>query len=189
MPRRILRALDRFRAAPDTLLGPVDGHGTGELVCIVRRCMYGAVEVVGARCHPEGVKAIAGTRPRDEAEPWRERIVKVRLVREPTNPDDPNAIAVFSDAGNLVGHVRRSSARRMAPAIDSFLRSLAAKREFRGCALDLCCTAFVSAEWVDLASLDRGEDGQEPSVLDVTLLVDDGDLGFKISGRDIAVLW
>src|SRR5271169_4425078 len=107
MPRRILRPLDRFRVAPDTLPRPVDGHGTGELVCILRRCMYGAVEVVDARCHPEGVKAIAGTRPRDEAEPWRERIVKVRLVREPTNPDDPNAIAVFSDVGNLVGHVRR----------------------------------------------------------------------------------
>jgi hypothetical protein len=189
MPRRILRALDRFRVAPDTLLGPVDGAGTGELVCILRRCMYGTVEVVGARCHPEGVKAIAGARPRDEAEPWRERMVKVRLVREPTNPDDPDAIAVFADAGNLVGHVRRSSARRMAPAIDTFLRSLAAKREFRGCALDLYCTAMVSAEWVDLADVDRGEDEQEPSVLDVILLVDDGDLGFKISGRDIAVHW
>ena len=84
MPRRILHALDRFRVAPDTVLGPVDGHGTGELLCILRRCMYGAVEVVDARCHPEGVKAIAGTRPRNEAERWRERIVKVRLVREPT---------------------------------------------------------------------------------------------------------
>ena len=77
----------------------------------------------------------------------------------------------------------------MAPAIDSFLHSLAGKREFRGSALDLYCTAIVSAEWTGLANLDEGEDEQQPSVLDVTLLVDDGDLGFTISGRDIVVHW
>ena len=48
----------------------------------------------------------------------------------------------------------------MAPAIDSFLHSLAAKREFRGSALDLYCTAIVSAEWTGLANLDEGEDEQ-----------------------------
>jgi hypothetical protein len=188
MPRRILHVLDRFRA-PEAPPRVVDGHGTGDLACIVRRCMYGAVEVVDIGSYHEGLKEIAGPRPRDDNELWREKMVKVRLVREPANPDDPNAIAVFTDAGIVIGHVRRSSARRMAPAIDTFLRSVAAKREFKGCAVDVYCTAFVSAEWIDLTNLDDSEDEHKPSWLDVTLLVDDGDLGFKISGRDIAVRW
>ncbi|MGP8241345.1 MAG: HIRAN domain-containing protein [Solirubrobacteraceae bacterium] len=151
--------------------------------------MYGNVEVRGTHRYPEGRKSIAGPRPRDERELWREKIVKVRLVLEPDNPDDPNAIAVLTDAGILVGHVRRSSARRMAPVIDTLLRSIAAKREFRGCTVDVSCAAWVSAEWKDLEDLNEDDDTHEPSWLGVTLLLDDVDLDCKISGREIAVHW
>jgi hypothetical protein len=151
--------------------------------------MYGDVEVLDTHRYPEGRKSIAGPRPRDENELWREKIVKVRLVLEPDNPDDPNAIAVLTDGGVMVGHVGRPSARRMAPVIDTVLRSIAAKREFRRCAVDVYCTAFVSADWNDFEDLDEAGDKHEPSLLEVTLLLDDVDLGCKISGRGIAVPW
>jgi hypothetical protein len=187
MHGRITRMFSRKHVDPTNLPRLIDGHGSGELICVLRRCMYGDVEVVGARRHPDAVRSMAELRPRDEDEPWSEKIVRVRLVREPDDPDDPNAIAVFTDAGILAGHVHRSSGRRMAPAIDTALRNIAAKREFKGCAVDVYCTAFVSAEWIDLEDLD--EDEHEPSVLDVTLLLDEVDLGCKISGPDIAVHW
>jgi hypothetical protein len=185
----IMRVFRRKRVDPSTLPRAADGHGTGELICLLSRCMYGDVEVLDTHRYPEGRKSIAGPRPRDENELWREKIVKVRLVLEPDNPDDPNAIAVLTDAGILVGHVHHSSARRMAPRIDTVLRSIAAKREFKGCAIDVHCTAFASAAWNGLEDLDEDEDKHEPSLLEVTLLLDDIDLGYKISGRDLAVPW
>jgi hypothetical protein len=47
----------------------------------------------------------------------------------------------------------------------------------------------VSADWNDFEDLDEAGDKHEPSLLEVTLLLDDVDLGCKISGRGIAVPW
>lgn len=184
---RVRRIFRRERTEPSSLPRAADGHRAGELICMLSRCMYRDVEVVGVHDCPDGWRSIAGPRPRNERELWREKLVKVRLVREPDDPDDPNAIAVLTEGGVLLGHVARSSARRMAPVIDTVLREIAAKREYRGCTVDVCCTAFVSAEWNDLDDVDDAEDIHVPALLEFTLLVDDGGLSWKISGRGIAV--
>jgi len=145
--------------------------------------MYGDVEVVDTDRHPGGRAAIAGTRPPHD-QLWREKAIRVRLVREHEDPDDPNAIAVLGDAGEWIGQVCRESARRMAPAIDSALCAIAAKRSFKGCAVDIYCTALVVAGW-DGACDDAGADA--PGVLEVTLLVDDGDLGLTVTAPAIPI--
>lgn len=43
----------------------------------------------------------------------------LRLVREPENPHDPNAIAVYAERGrNKAGHVPKGYAKRLAPMLD-----------------------------------------------------------------------
>jgi hypothetical protein len=39
------------------------------------------------------------------------------LVRQPTNPHDPNAIAVLSDRGNAIGYLSRSDAVAYGPVL------------------------------------------------------------------------
>jgi hypothetical protein len=184
---RLRRIFRRERTTPISIPRADEGHRADELICILSRCIYGDVEVIGVHDGPGGLRSIAGPRPRDEHELWREKLVRVRLVREPDEPDDPDAISVLTEGGVLLGRVARSSARRMAPVIDAVLREIATKREYRGCTVDVCCTAFVSAEWDDLDDIDDVEDIHAPALLEVTLLVDDGGLSWKISGRGIAV--
>lgn len=44
---------------------------------------------------------------------------RVRLVREPDNPHDPNAIAVYAESALLAGYVSRGYAKRLAKLMDS----------------------------------------------------------------------
>ena len=163
-----------------------DGHGSGTLTCRARRCMHGDVAVVGVDEHPAARAAVAGPRPARDA-PWHEKLIRVRLVRAYDDPDDPNAIDILTDAGLLLGQVRRTSARRMAPTIDDALDAIAAKRECKGCTVDIYCTALVVAEW------DRFDDGSPyahadgPVVVELTLLVDDVDLGLALAAPEIPV--
>lgn len=46
--------------------------------------------------------------------------IRVRLVRDPENAYDPNAIRVYAD-GSFIGHVPRDTAARLAPQMDSFV--------------------------------------------------------------------
>jgi hypothetical protein len=163
-----------------------DGHGSGTLTCRARRCLYGDVAVVDVDKHPAARAAVAGPRPaRDE--PWREKVIRVRLVRAYDDPDDPNAIDILTDAGLPLGHVCRTSARRMAPAIDDALDAIAAKRECKECTVDIYCTALVVAEWdrFDDALAHAHSDG--PAVVELTLLVDDVDLGLALAAPEIPV--
>ncbi|MGQ9474676.1 MAG: HIRAN domain-containing protein [Actinomycetota bacterium] len=43
----------------------------------------------------------------------------LRLVREPENPYDRNAIAVYSQSNELIGHIKRDLAAELAPLMDS----------------------------------------------------------------------
>jgi len=45
---------------------------------------------------------------------------RVLLQREPTNPHDKNAVAVFSEDGVKLGHVPRTEAPTVAKAIDEW---------------------------------------------------------------------
>jgi len=44
---------------------------------------------------------------------------RLSLAREPQNPHDPNAIALFTNEGQQVGYLKRELARHLAPLIDS----------------------------------------------------------------------
>ncbi len=162
------------------------GDGYATVTLRLRRCMYGDVEVTETDRHHAAHAALAGPcPPRDE--PWREKAVRVWLVRRYDDPDDPNAIAVLTAAGLPCGRVSGDSARRMAPAIDRALAELAGKRAFRGCTVDVYCTALVVAEWNprDDGWPELRVDG--PTRVEVILLVDDLDLGLTLAAPDIPV--
>ncbi len=125
------------------------------------------VEVAGLEHHWDAVRALTGNRPRDEDEIEREKSVKLRLVREPNNQYDTNAIAVWSDKHGHVGYVPKELAAELSPGLES-LRELAAK-ELRGDALDLYCSADLYAEWNDWdPDLDDG-DKNDPVEVTLTL--------------------
>lgn len=181
-----MRVFTHSRSDATSVPRPPSGHGLGEIVVVLRRCMYGNVEVVDTEAAPFGRTAVAGRRPRSEREPWRERIVSVRLE---LHPDEIDNIAVVSDSGERVGQVDPVRAVRMAPTIDRILRNVAATRACRGCAVDVRCSTFVYAEWDSPADVETGSGPHGPSLFEMTLLVDDGDLGFKISPPEIIVHW
>jgi hypothetical protein len=171
------------------------GRGAGDVVCLIRRSLTRDVEVTGVDRSPAARAAFVGRRPRDPSEPWRETTMRVRLVREPDDVDDPNAIAVLTEAGLAVGYVDRTRAIRMAPVLDRFLQSLAAKREFAGCAVEVRCTAVAWAEWdpADAAQAEgtdvaQAEGTDVPAAIGMTLLVDDRDLGIKLAAPAIPAL-
>jgi hypothetical protein len=168
----LFRRKPKDRAVQDPPAPPepfaVDGHGKGEWVCTVERKNDASIEVVGMSYHPDGPKAIAGRRPRDEDDLYREKTTKVRLVREPDNQYDPNAAAVVTDSGVMVGHVPKDTAKKIAPVLDGVLRRAAKKRK----SVDIYCSAYVVAEWDDLDSLDEDDDKHEPCLCDVTLRID-----------------
>jgi len=162
---------------------PGAGQRGGDVTCLIRRCLTGDVEVTGIDRFPAARAAIAGRRPRDPYQPWRETTMRVRLVREPDDPDDPNTIAVLIEDGVPVGHVDRTRAIRMAPALDRFLGELGAKREFGGYDIDVRCTAVAWAEW------DDAPPGSTDTVaVGMTLLVDDHDLGIKLAAPELPAL-
>jgi hypothetical protein len=158
-----------------------------DVTCLIRRCLSGDVEVTGIDRYPAAWAAIAGHRPRDPCEPWRESTLRVRLVRAPDDPDDPNTIVVETEAGRTIGYVDRRRAIRMAPSLDRFLRDLAAKREFADCVVDVRCTAVAWAEWdVRLPASPRTIDA--PAAVGMTLLVDDRSLGIKLAAPELPAL-
>ncbi len=185
-----MRVFSRRTGNPHAAQRAADGHGNGELVCAFGRRMYGSVAVLGTDDHAAGRRSIAGPRPRDGCWPWRERLAVVRLVLDADSPDDPTRISVISRHGVVVGHVEHDSARRLGPVIDSILRQIATKHEFRGCSVDVHCTALVEAEWSAVETPELVGDDQTPASVTVTLLLDDGDLDWKLSGPGlIAPAW
>jgi len=158
-----------------------------DVTCLIRRCVSGDVEVTGIDRHPAAWAAIAGRRPRDPSEPWRETTMRVRLVRAPDDPDDPNTIAVETAAGRTIGYVDRRRAIRMAPALDRFLVTLTTKREFAGCVIDVRCTAVAWAEW-DVCAPASVRTADAPAAVGMTLLVDDRSLGIKLAAPELPAL-
>jgi len=150
--------------------------------------MYGDVEVRGIDDHPGG-PALAGPRPRHGKELAREKIVSVRLRLVPGDTDAVTAIAVVTEDDIPIGDVDPARADRMAPALDGFLRRIATPRERRGCSVDVRCSAFLTAEWRAPEDLSDGDDPWVPSELEIILLIDDGDLGYKISPPKLTVGW
>lgn len=127
-------------------------------------------EVAGLFHHWEEARALAGKRPRDE-EIEREKSVKLRLVREPDNPHDANAIAVWSDKHGHVGYVPKEIAGELSPVIEE-LRVLAAN-ELQGEAMDFYCSADLYAVWddwdPDSDDHDPEVDKNEPEQIDLTI--------------------
>jgi hypothetical protein len=182
----MMRSFRHHVLAPGSPRTADGGDGYATVTLRLRRCMHGDVVVIDTHRHPDACAALAGPRPpRDEH--WREKAVRVWLVRRYDDLDDPHAIAVLTAAGRPIGRVSGVSARRMAPAIDCALAALAGKRAFKGCTVDVYCTALVVAEWDprDDDWPDPGIDG--PTCLEVTLLVDDVDLGLTLAAPDIPV--
>jgi hypothetical protein len=72
----------------------------------------------------------------------------IKLVREPTNPHDPNAIAVQSSRGVVIGYLSREDAAVLSPTIDSGRAVAAGLHEIRGGVVDFpsygcrICIAF-----------------------------------------------
>lgn len=167
---------------------PAHGGHTADLVLLVRRCMWGDVEVVDTEWHPAGRAAVAGPRPRRGGDLRREKTVRVRLVRAPGDRDDPAAIDVVSATGVSIGRVCAPRAARMAPAIDRLLDETARTRECAGCRVEVWCTAFVVAEWDVPTDTAGAPDDPGPASLELTLLVDDLDLGVKRAAPELPVL-
>ena len=78
--------------------------------------MAGAnVEVAGESHYPEAIRAALGS---DVKADGSETTVTVRLLPEPTNKHDRNAVAVWSDFGK-VGYLPRPEAKRYAGVLSS----------------------------------------------------------------------
>ena len=146
-----------------------EGHGEAPVTSTCRRGDDLEIEVVGLEHHWEAVRALAGNRPREEDEIEREKSVKLRLVREPGNQHDPNAIAVWSDKHGHVGYVPKDLAAELSPVINTF-RQLAAK-ELNGEALDFYCSADLYAAWEDWETIREmgSDDKNEPEEVTLTL--------------------
>jgi len=57
---------------------------------------------------------------------------RLRLHREPTNPHDPHAIQVLTEAGEQIGYLSAKLAARLAPSVDSGVRYLATISDITG---------------------------------------------------------
>jgi hypothetical protein len=148
-----------------------EGNGDAPVTATFARGDDLEVEVAGITHHWDAARALAGKRPREEDEIEREKSVKVRLVREPGNQYDSNAIAVWSDKHGHVGYVPKEIAADFGPVIDE-LRVLGAK-ELDGEAMDFYCSADLYAEWdywdPDDDDHDPDVDKNEPERIDLTL--------------------
>ena len=148
-----------------------EGNGAAPFISTFPRGEDLQVEVAGLEHHWDVVRALAGNRPREEDETEREKSVKLRLVREPDNQYDPNAVAVWSDKHGHVGYVPKEIAAELSPAINQ-LRELAAK-PLGGEALDFYCSADLYAQWDDWepdpADRDPEADKNAPEEIELTI--------------------
>ena len=146
-----------------------EGYGRAPVTATFPRGEDLQIEVAGIAHHWEAARALAGKRPRDDDEIEREKSVKLRLVREPGNQYDPNAVAVWSDKHGHVGYVPKGIASDLGPAIDE-LRVLAAN-ELHGEAMDFYCSADLYAVWEDWDPEDHDPDADknEPEEIELTI--------------------
>ena len=87
----------KLKGSSDAELAP-QGGGSGTVILTFAGGKALEIPVVGLH-HGEAI-ALAGKRPRDDS--WREKTLKVRLVREPMNPHDANAIAVSQTPSGIL---------------------------------------------------------------------------------------
>jgi len=138
------------------------------------------IEVVGLEHRQDAVRALVGKRPRDETE--REKSVRVRLVREPSNQHDPNAIAVHTDKHGHVGYIPRTNTADLGPAFDQLLAEAGKASSKSGQTVYIYCSADLYAVWPDLEDLESGDDKDEPESVELTLMLS-RDLAVKASTR------
>ena len=156
------------------------GNGQGDVLLTFPRGEDVEIEVVGLQHRKDAVRALVGKRPRDETE--REKSVKVRLVREPSNQHDPNAIAVHTDKHGHVGYIPRTNTADLGPAFDQLLVEAGKASSKSGQTVDIYCTADLYAVWPDLEDLEPEDDKDEPELVELTLMLS-RDLAVKASTR------
>ena len=147
------------------------GNGQGDVLLTFPRGEEVEIEVVGLEFRQDAVRALVGKRPRDRDETEREKSVKVRLVREPGNQHDPNAIAVHTDKHGHVGYVPRREAADLGPAFDQLLLQAGKAARNSTQTVDIYCTADLYAVWPDLDDLEPGDDKDEPESVELTLML------------------
>ncbi len=122
------------------------------------------MEVVGVRHHWDAVSKVAGRRPKDDD--YRVKNVTLRLVREPDNPHDANAVAVYHPKHGHLGYIGKGIAAQLAPGIDDASKSVGKPYLFE-------VTAEMEAEWCE----DENDAGKTVWALDepsITLTLDEG---------------
>lgn len=144
------------------------GGGSGTLILTFAGGKALEIPVVGLH-HGEAI-SLAGKRPRDDV--FRQKNLKVRLVREPMNPHDANAIAVVSDSVGHLGYVPRDTAADLAPALDDTLKRVARGPSGATASVDFYASARLEADWDEVADLGPDDDLSLASSVDVTLLFD-----------------
>lgn len=80
------------------------------------------LEVTGLGQHAAAVGALVAAELHRAVSDGGVSTVTVRLVREPDNPQDGNAVAVYADPHGLVGHLDRDDARTFGPLLDEHVR-------------------------------------------------------------------
>jgi hypothetical protein len=78
-----------------------------------------SVRAVGVSQYQDALRHIAGLDEADERPLWEGL---ARLVPEPTNPHDPNAIQVIIE-GQLVGYLDRETAARLQPVLQTIVHT------------------------------------------------------------------
>ena len=156
------------------------GNGAGTVILTFPGGSAVEVPVVGLDHHWDAAVSLAGKRPRDDA--WREKNLKIRLVREPENPHDANAIAVVSDTAGHIGYVPRSTAEELAPGLDGALRQVAKRSSGSGASVDFYASARLEADWDELQDLGPDDDRVVASSVDIVLRFD-GKWQAKITDR------
>jgi hypothetical protein len=106
--------LDFLKPKPAKVAKPV--RATRSVKASAADIDWDEVEVVGESHYQDALWKIVGKKPRgDDGVEW---TGTARLVPEPANPHDPNAILV-TIKGQPVGHLSRGSARQLRRAIGS----------------------------------------------------------------------
>lgn len=139
--------------------------------------------MVGLRHRWDAALSLAGKRERDDT--WREKNVKVRLVREPQNPYDANAIAVASDTAGQLGYLPRTIAEELAPALDGALKQVANGPSGADATVDFYASARLEAEWDELDDLGPEDDRTAASSVDIVIRFD-GKWQAKMTSRPTA---
>ncbi len=98
-----------FGGRPQDKPVPVSDMGTGD---------FGQA-IVGESHYQDQLRAIAAGR----AEKGERVEFRVVLMPEPKNKYDPNAVAVYTENGGIVGHLSREDAEDYQPAITAFIKT------------------------------------------------------------------